>query len=212
MPGANVVRFEVPATYERDDVGDLTDTMLTKPFSREYVVEGLQPIYPKETSSERKHDLTVLEAFTKKLNIIFSEENKASVQQLKNIAEAFSVSKEFIGALEFIGQNFNEKNGFTIDDVAKAYDSLNNGSHYFKAVETFFRGVSGVSFQKASKDGKLFTAPQPNDPDYIHEGILGASLDHLEVTLDAWAGQNGSGAYVFSQDKFILADVKDYSK
>lgn len=210
VPGANVVRIDVPATYKQDSNGKATQIALSTAFSKEYVIEGVQPTYPKEIEVDREHNLIVLEGMLRKLDVLFSKENEESINQLKAIADLFGVSKEFIGALEFLGKNFDKQNGFKMTQVGQAYDSLNNGSHYFKAVETFIRGIKGISFKNASKEGVLPTTPQPGDVDYAHDGIINASQDHLEVTLDAWSVQQGKGVYTFGKDKLVVEPIKNF--
>lgn len=128
------------------EITDSNDSVLINSFMKKLSTPGLVPIYPTSSIDEKADNLTVLDATLQKLNLIFSDKNSDLVEQMRSDAKFYKVSALLIDALEFLGKNFNVN--FSMNDVSQAYDSLNNGSHYFKAVEVFLRGASGINFEK----------------------------------------------------------------
>lgn len=142
QPGTVSTILEIPRIFDKND------NVVVDSFRKKITTPGLVPTYPKSVSDDREDDLKVLDATLQKLSLIFASENAELTKTMKEDARGFKVSSPLIEALEFLGKNF--KNVFSMKEVVNVYDSLNNGSHYFKAVEIFLRGASGINFAKNS--------------------------------------------------------------
>lgn len=178
-PGTTITKFYMPASHiksnELNEDGDHKSQLALDSFTKSVTVDNAQLSYPVAPVEDEKHNQILIEGIIRKLYVIFSPENQESINQLRVDAVKNNVSLDFVDALEFLGTAFNAEKGFTIQDAKDAYDILNNGSHYFKAVEIFARGLAGVDFE--------------NNHDYqtsvkaSYAGILGMSADHIEGSL-----------------------------
>lgn len=190
-PGTVNTVLEMAPTVDGDD------NILVEAFSKKISVDNLLPTYPKAQESEKDHNLALINAAMQKLSLIFADDNSDLVSVFKKDAYGAKVTNIFIDALEFLGKNFDVS--YTMKDLEKVYSELNNGSHYFKAVEVFFRGTNDINFAR-NTSVKNWT-PTSNGS---HNGLIDASIDHLEGTLLVWGERQGNGSFFFDKDDFAL--------
>lgn len=212
-PGSVITTLDFAPTFKliKDADKSFTQVQLLQNFSKKFEVSGLANIFPKSVVADRQHNLNILEAIIRKMSVVFSPENKEAIISLRKNADKNDVSQRLIDALEFLGSKFESvNNGFTLKDVSKVYDEMNNGSHYFKSVELFARGLSGLVFSKPPKGGDLY-AGYTEDPKSSYAGIIGMAFDHLEGTLLPWGTLQGNGLYTLASEKFSWQlDFRDY--
>lgn len=206
-PGSTITQIYVPETTEsiKDAKGDWVETPLTPAFTKEIEVDNSFQTYEPSPSEDADQNLLILEGLLKKMGIIFDDENDDFVINLRKNAAKNNISQELLNSFSYLGKHFNAEGGFTMKDVESAYSKLNNGSHYFKAVEVFARGISGLPFaslnaptQASSVDGDSF------------DGIIGMSNDHLEGQLLQWGKVTTPGAYKFGTGTYAYADPINY--
>lgn len=205
-PGYVTTQLQFPSSYEVTQNSDNSynkPVELLQPFSKSFEISGLVPVFPKSDVSDRHNNLIVLEGIVRKMSVIFSVENQDVVDSLKNDAKQFSVASNFIDALEFLGSKFQVHGGFNLQDLSSAYDQLNNGSHYFKAVELVSRGMSGTDFIKNSSKYE-----DVQDTSYL--GIIDMAFDHIAKALLPWSVLQGYGSYTVSSNAFSPIDIRTY--
>lgn len=205
-PGTTITKLYMPASYvkssELNENGEHKSKLVLDGFTKSVTVDNAQLSYPVAPIEDEKHNQILIEGLIRKLYVIFSPENKESIDQLRIDAVKYNVSLDFVDALEFLGTAFNAENGFTMQDVKDAYIKLNNGSHYFKVVEIFARGLAGVDFEKNHDY-------QPST-DASYAGILGMSVDHIQGSLLPWSVLQGYGSYTVGSNTFAPIDVRTY--
>lgn len=205
-PGTLITQLQFPPSYEVFQNADKTysDPIEVLPaFSKSIEVDGLVPIFPVESSKERDHNLVILEGIVRKMNVVFAPENKSVIDSLKRDAETFNISSNFIGALEYLGTKFLSANGFGVDQLNSAYDQLNNGSHYFKAVELMARGLTGTTFEKGH-------SAYDADSQSTYNGIIDMAFDHIGKALLPWSIYQGYGSYTIGTNAFAPMDIRNY--
>lgn len=210
-PGSVITTLDFNSTVEvqKNAAGKFEAVELLPMFSKSFEKDGLANTYPIAPATDRQHNINILEAVIKKMSVIFSPENKDATISLRKNAAKNDVSQRLIDVLEYLGSKFESLNeGFAMDDVEKIYDQMNNGSHYFKSIELFARGLSGVVFSNPGADKY---AGYVEDSSSIYKGIIDMAFDHLEGTLLPWGTLQGKGLYTLASEKFSKTlDFRDY--
>lgn len=212
-PGSVITTLDFGPSFieQAKNDGTFESVQIVPAFSKEIEVEGLSNVYPIASNEDRIHNLNILEAIVRKMSVVFASENADKTISLRKNAAKNNVSQRLIDALEYLGSKFESVNdGYTIDEVKQAYDELNNGSHYFKSIEVFARGLSGIVFSKPAKGGDLYLG-YTEDASASYKGIIDMAFDHLEGTLLPWGTYQGNGLYTIESGKFSWTlDFRDY--
>lgn len=205
-PGSTFTQIYVPATTKTvtDANGSDTEIELTPAFTKEIEVENSYQTYEKSDDSETEDNLVLLEALLKKMSVIFNDESEEYVATLRKDAQASWTSQELINSFDYLGRHYNTEDGFDMTDVKNAYLKLNNGSHYFKAVQVFARGVKNLPFANLNSSTPSASGSESFD------GIISMSNDHLTGQLLQWGKVLMPGAYKFGTDTFAYADPINY--